>query len=108
MTIELTPELEEILKAESSATGLSPAEITLRLLTIYAHSRPQFQSKAALDQTISASDLPSDPDISPEVLQQRREAGKRLFALRDRLASRGVSMPDEPAVRDWLHEEHRF
>lgn len=108
MTLQLTPEIEEVLNKESSAIGLSPAELTLHILANYAHNRPRSQSNSTSDRTVLASALPGDHSLSLEVLQQRREAGKRLFALRDKLASRGVKMPDEPAVRDWLHKGHRY
>ena len=100
MTIELTPEIEQLLKEESSATGLSPAEITLRVLTTYAQSRPSLQ-------TITADSITLNPNISADLLEQRRAAADRIIARRN-ASSAAFGPPAGMDWREWIHEDHKY
>ena len=107
MTIQLTPEIEQILNAESSATGLSPAEITLRLLTMYAQSRPQLEGPEMSSQKVSADTTSSNSAVSPEVLKHRRAVVERILARR-KVSVATFGPPEGIGWREWIHEGHRY
>ncbi len=107
MTIELTPDIEAILLAESSATGLSPAETTLRVLTTYVRSRPQ--SQFVLDQGGTGANTTSlEPEVPDEVIERRRAAVARILARRNASSAPRLNLPEGMTLRDYIHEGHRY
>ena len=95
MSIELTPELEEALLAESAATGLTPTEIARRAVAAHIAAR------AHTDASRSGVALESDP------IELRRAAVERILALRARVGAE-VGPPLGVGWREWIHEGHRF
>lgn len=108
MTIELTPEIEQILMAESSATGLTPAEITLRVLKMYAQSVPLHQPEFDQPSILTADSIVLNPNISAEVLEQRRAAADRIIARRNSSKAPTLNLPKGMTLREYIHEGHRY
>lgn len=96
MQIELTPEIESFLQAESSATGLTPAEITGRVLTDYAFGRLQ--------------DAPRQDDepVSAEIVERRRLTVEAWVARMAQPDAPRLNLPEGVSIRQWLHEDHRY
>jgi hypothetical protein len=103
MQLELTPEIENFLQAESSATGLTPAEIALRLLADYA--RPAYLQ---VGRIVPAESLLAVEPVSEEVMEQRRAAVARIIARQQAPDAPRLDLPEGMTIRQYIHADHRY
>jgi hypothetical protein len=104
MQIELTPEIEDFLQAESSATGLAPAEIALRLLADCAGSH-----HIPVGRIVTPEDFTVVEPIPEEVMKERRAAVARIIARQQAPNAPRFDVPEGVSLRQWLcHSDHRY
>lgn len=111
MHLDLTPEIEHALEVEAKATGLTPADLTLRVLSSYAErvllNYFQEPSLQAQRNTTVADALPVSSETPPEILGQRRAAAERIVSRRKASAAT-FGPPAGVGWREWIHEGHRY
>jgi hypothetical protein len=100
--IELTPELEKAVLAESESTGLSPTEVAHRALAAHAAS-----AKAASPEVPSSSTEP-ETSIDPEIMARRQAAVERILQRSMAPDAPKLDLPPNVRFRDWIHEGHRY
>lgn len=107
MQIEVAPEIEAALLAESSATGLTPAEIAARIITQYANGRTQ-QEWPRAGRMVRTADLLKEEPVSAELLERRRLAVQSMIARRSAPDAPRLNLPEGMSLRKWMHEDHRY
>ncbi len=115
MHLDLTPEIQRALEAEAKATGLTPVEVTLRILATYAErtfgdgppDRAQ-QVSSSHPSAISARIMSPDPEPSAEVLERRRAAFERILSRRDAPDAPRLNLPEGMSIREYMHEDYRY
>ena len=101
MQIELTPEIEKFLQAESSATGLAPAEVAERLLRECALGGLKIVPEKVDEAT-------QETQVSPELKENRRLAVEAWIARRAEPDAPTLNLPEGMSIRQWLLEDYRY
>jgi hypothetical protein len=100
--IELTPELEKAVLAESESTGLSPAEIAHRALA--AHTAGAKLSPPE----VPAASIEFEGASECEMTARRQAAVERIRQRSMEPDGPKLGLPPNVRFRDWIHEGHRY
>jgi hypothetical protein len=98
MIIQLAPEVERAVLAESEATGLTPDEIANKHLAVLAGYK---------SATISVADLLASLPPDPASDARAKASRERLAALRRDISPEFGPKPGQ-RFRDWIHEGHKY
>ena len=115
MHLDLTPKIQQALEAEAKATGLTPVEVTLRVLATYAErmfgdGRPDRTQQVSFGHLSASSARITSPGPEPsaEVLERRRAAFERILSRRDAPDAPRLNLPEGMSIREYMHEDHRY
>ena len=102
MYIELTPELEKAILAESESTGLSPTEVARRALAAHTAATEFGRGQA------STSSFQSEAPIDTGIIERRQAAVERIRQRSMAPDAPKLDLPPNVRFRDWIHEGHRY